>query len=1096
MRILYVHNGTADPGTDLTQLQHHLQISRWDALSGVREAVERLDRSAADYDLVLVDLDLTATGSLALLARIRERNWPLAVVVLAGAGDEDMVISALRSGADDYVVKSENYVERLPGILTDTLRRRQEEHTRRERPLRVLYAEDSEMDADLTVQHMIRHAPYIQLDIVGTSEAVFERLASEAQIAYDLLLIDYRLPGTNALRMLRELRRMHKIEIPVVLVTGQGDEEVARQAVRLGVVDYVVKSSGYLFKLPLVLENAFHRTQLAQESARLRQSEARYRDLVELAPNVIVTMDANGIVTLCNSAFFQASGLASQQVIGRHFTDFLPPADGDRYREMFSQALVSGGHGSLEFRWIHADGAMHWGEAHVRAIEDQRQVKGFQIVITDVTHRKRTEQLLQVLGQAALALERALTLDQIFVSVAAEFAKLELSCAVFFLDDQGFLVPQHLSYSPATIRRLEKLSGAKVSRFKVAVNAVGEFQSAIHSRQAVFVQDTEHVVRQMLPLHLRGLARLIVRILNVPRFIVAPLVVEGRVAGLVSVQAEHLVQDDLAAIMLFAHQMAATLHRAQLYERAQQEIAERKRIEEALREREERFRALVQDSSDVIVVIDAQGLMHYVSPAVERALGATPAELLGRDAFSFVHPEDIGSVREVFVEVLQHPGQPYVHEFRLRHVDGSWVSVETVTNNLLGNPSVQGIVINGRDIGERRRLEMQFRQAQKMEAVGRLAGGIAHDFNNLLTAMQGYTELLLGNLSGSGPVDERTRQAMRSDLNEVKQAADRAAALTHQLLAFSRKQMLQPRMVDLNALVCGIQNMLQRLIGEDIVLRTELAPALGRVLADPGQIEQVILNLVVNARDAMPQGGQVILETANVSLNEAFVRTHPGSQTGKYVMLAVTDTGVGMNEEVRSHLFEPFFTTKGSGKGTGLGLATVYGIVKQSGGYIWPQSEQGKGSRFEFYLPRVAAEIGVEVQEKQTPSLPRGGETILLVEDEDIVRQLAQRILSRQGYRVLEARHPDEALQLTMRCQDRIDLLITDVVMPGMGGRELAERLSAWRPEIKVLFVSGYTDDAIVQHDISQEQVNFVQKPFTPQGLIRRVREILDNQVA
>ena len=388
-----------------------------------------------------------------------------------------------------------------------------------------------------------------------------------------------------------------------------------------------------------------------------------------------------------------------------------------------------------------------------------------------------------------------------------------------------------------------------------------------------------------------------------------------------------------------------------------------------------------------------------------------------------------------------------------------------------------------RDVTEQRHLEEQFRQSQKMEAVGQLAGGIAHDFNNLLTAILGNTQLLLRDLP---PGD-----AKRGDVEEIRKASERAASLTRQLLAYSRRQMLQPKVLDLNVVVAEMDKMLRRLIGEHIALVAALQSDLGHVRADPNQIEQVIVNLAVNARDAMPDGGKLTIETANVDLDETFAQAHLGSVPGAYAMLAVTDTGHGMDVNVRAHLFEPFFTTKEVGKGTGLGLATVYGIVKQSGGYISVYSERGRGSTFKIYLPRIATPSA-------TPAAPprvgaaRGSETVLVVEDELAVLTLSRRALEAQGYVVLAASDAAAALRVVERHGGTIHLLLTDVVMPGMSGRDLADRLTAQRPGIRVLYMSGYPGDAVVQHGTLPSGSAFLQKPFSPDGLARKVRDVLD----
>ena len=383
-----------------------------------------------------------------------------------------------------------------------------------------------------------------------------------------------------------------------------------------------------------------------------------------------------------------------------------------------------------------------------------------------------------------------------------------------------------------------------------------------------------------------------------------------------------------------------------------------------------------------------------------------------------------------------------------------------------------------------RRSEEQLRQSQKVEAIGRLAGGIAHDFNNLLTIINGYTELLLGRI----PAEDR----MSRDINEIRKAGQRAASLTRQLLAFSRKQILEPKVLDLNTIVVDLEKMLRRLIGEDIELIISPAADLRRTKADPGQIEQVIMNLVVNARDAMPQGGKLTLETANVDLDDAYAARHVGVRAGAYILLAVSDTGCGMDREAMAHIFEPFFTTKGPGKGTGLGLATVYGIVKQSGGTIEVLSQPGQGSTFQIYLPRVEETEATSPTDAPAPRHIGGSETILLVEDAEDVRDLARDILGLMGYNLMTASNPVEAIQVSQDHSGVIHLLLTDVVMPGMSGRQLADRLVADRPGLKVLFMSGYTDNAIVHHGVLDPGTAFVQKPFTPDSLSRKVREVLD----
>ncbi len=436
--------------------------------------------------------------------------------------------------------------------------------------------------------------------------------------------------------------------------------------------------------------------------------------------------------------------------------------------------------------------------------------------------------------------------------------------------------------------------------------------------------------------------------------------------------------------------------------------------------------------------------------------------------------------------MLAFAGYPLIVEDRLVGVMAMFAGAKLADDTLDALASVADIISQGI---ERKRAEValrtsedQLRQSQKLEAVGQLAGGVAHDFNNMLTVINGYSDLLLRKMSQG---DE-----MRLKVEEIKKAGERAAGLTRQLLAFSRKQVLQPKVLKLNAVVADIEKMLRRLIGEDIDLLTILEPSLGQIKADPGQIEQVILNLAVNARDAMPQGGKLTIETTNVRLDSEYAGRHTAVRPGRYVMLAISDTGSGMDAETQAHIFEPFFTTKEKGKGTGLGCSTVYGIIKQSEGNIWVYSEVGKGTTFKVYLPRVDSEEQLEGAHEAHP-LPQGREMVLLTEDEEPVRRLARVILETNGYQVLDASSGDEALSIFKAHPGEVDLIITDVVMPKMSGPELAQSLEALSPGIKILYLSGYTDDAIVRHGLLDQKMAFLQKPFTPDALLRKVREVL-----
>jgi PAS domain S-box-containing protein len=517
-----------------------------------------------------------------------------------------------------------------------------------------------------------------------------------------------------------------------------------------------------------------------------------------------------------------------------------------------------------------------------------------------------------------------------------------------------------------------------------------------------------------------------------------------------------------------------------------QEIEDRKRAEESLRQSEALFRSAFEDTNVAMVLTDASHRFVRVNGAFSRLFGYSPAELLSLSMADVTHPDDLAESLARRKPLEKGVQSSFQMEKRYLHSDGHvfWglASVSAVRD-------VRGRVVQYvgqvQDITERRKLQEQSLQSQKMEAVGRLAGGVAHDFNNLLTIITGYGELLLGRLPTGDPAREM--------IGEVTQAGVRATALTRQLLAFSRQSVLAPQVLDLNTVVSDLEKMLRRIIGEDILLATSLQSNLGHIRADSGQIEQVLLNLAVNARDAMPTGGKLTIETRNVRLGEDHARTHADIRPGRYVLLAVSDTGQGMTEGVKARIFEPFFTTKEKGQGTGLGLATVYGIVKQSEGSIDVYSEVGLGTSFKVYLPRVKEAVTTGSSHQGLRPAPRGHEAVLLVEDEDAVRALARIVLTNSGYTVMEASNGREALRLAQEHTERIDLLVSDVVMPELGGRELAERLVLQHPEMKVLFLSGYTDDAVVRHGILQEKVNFLQKPFSTAVLALKVREVLDS---
>jgi two-component system cell cycle sensor histidine kinase/response regulator CckA len=754
----------------------------------------------------------------------------------------------------------------------------------------------------------------------------------------------------------------------------------------------------------------------------LASSEARFRSLVQETSDLIVVADRDGCVKYVSPSVRQF-GYSEEDLIGRSPFELVHPDDRDRvYARFLATSTTDFRHETVEYRVRDASG--RW--RHVEALgHDQLAdpaVRGIVINVRDVSDRKEAETAMRESEERFRALVQ------------------NTSDVITMMDAAGIL----LYASPA----LEAMFGAK-PKWVVGTPAFDYIHPDDRGRiEKAFAEGVEHpgrgeTVRYRMQ-HVDGSWRYVESIGN-------------NLLGDPAVRAVVLTTGD---------------------------ITERNETEEALRRSEERFRALVQHTSDMITVLDANGLVTYTSPSADRILGWEDGEYLGRSTFGLLHPDDRERVRQVFAQAISRPGStPPVHS-RLRHKNGQYRLLESIGTNLLDDAAVRGFVINSRDTTERKQLEDELLQSQKMEAVGRLAGGIAHDFNNLLTAIAGYTALLLDEV----PEDD----SHRADLIEIEQAATRGAALVDQLLSFSRRKMLTPSTLDLNEVVESTRGLLSHIIGADVELVTRLAPNVDGVRADRTQVEQVLLNLAVNARDAMPSGGRLEIETANVLLHARDVRAALGAKTGPHVMLTVRDTGIGMDRDTQAQVFEPFFTTKEVGQGTGLGLSTAYGIVTQARGHIGVESRPGAGTTFRVHLPTDAHAADVEAPAEADAAPRTGRETILVVEDEAAVRSLARDVLSRLGYEVLVASDGRQALDVAKRHRRRIDLLVSDVVLPRLRGVEVADRLRARRPGLRVLYISGYTQTAIVHDGLLDPGVNFLAKPFRPADLANRVGEVLD----
>jgi PAS domain S-box-containing protein len=719
----------------------------------------------------------------------------------------------------------------------------------------------------------------------------------------------------------------------------------------------------------------------------------------------------------------------------------------------------------LEKRYLHKEGHVVWVNLTTSLVRDAAgEPQYFIAIIQDITARRQAQAeiqqrnrelalLNQVIAASTLSGEPEIFLEVVCRELVQAFDLSRVNVMLFERENTEAVIVA------------EATAGAGQSalnwRFQVERNSLVTY---LFSHQGPLVVADIGQDPHLAPFH--ELARQH----SVGSLLILPLVVDRKIIGslnLCDTQPRHFSAEEINLAWSVADQVAGALARGRMIQ-MQQHLS-----------------TVMEQSEQSVIITDTKGDIIYVNPAFERNSGYSRAEALGQNPRLLKsNQHEAAFYAQLWATISA--GQVWRGRFINKKKDGTLYTEE---GSITPVRDEYGVIINyvglQRDVTRELELEEQYRQAQKMEAIGRLSGGVAHDFNNLLVVINGYSELLLGRyLDAASP--------LRKHVEEIARAGERAASLTQQLLAFSRKQVLQPKVLNLNEVVAQAEKMLRRLIGEDIDLVSRLRPDLGEVKADPGQIEQIILNLGVNARDAMPRGGKLIIETANVELDETYTSQHAEVKPGQYVMLAVSDTGIGMDAATKARIFEPFFTTKEQGRGTGLGLATVYGIVKQSGGHIWVYSEVGRGTTFKIYLPRVNEAAQPLEQSADLTGTAGGVETVLLVEDETIVRTLARQVLELNGYTVLEAEHGQAALRLAQQHQP-IHLLLTDLIMPGgLTGRDLAEQLGAIRPEMKVLYMSGYTDDAIVHYDVLTSEVHFLQKPFTPLTLSAKVRQVLD----
>ena len=786
-----------------------------------------------------------------------------------------------------------------------------------------------------------------------------------------------------------------------------------------------------------LLVNSRNITDRKRAEQSLQESETQTRLLLDSTAEAIYGIDIHGLCTFCNSACLRRLGYAEpQQLLGKNMHALMHhtrvggtpyPVEECRIFQAFRQG--EGSHVEDEVLW-RADGSSFPAEYWSHPIRKEGQIVGSVVTFLDITERKKLEEQFRQAQQR---------LSHVVSSSPAVLYTVAIS------DDQI----RGISWMSDNIRDM--------LGYEATETYGAEWWTAhVHPDDVHPIVDNVH--HDLLG---QGVAAYEYRFQHCDgsyRWIRSEI---------------RLVRDEGGKAIEAVGSWS--------------DITERKEAEEAYGKVQERLNGLFNSSSDGMVYTTLDGLILDANNAFCQLTGYCRDELVNMRRYQDITPPQFREAEAVRIESILRTGKPEEYEKEYQRKDGKPVPISLTAfavKNREGHPvGLAGIV---KDITERKQLEEQYRQAQKMEAVGRLAGGVAHDFNNLLTVIMGYSEIYLGKLRPEDP--------LRIPLTEIHKAGERATGLTRQLLAFSRKQVLMPVVLDLNTIIADLEKMLHRLIGEDVTLTVLAGPDLWQVKADPGQMEQVVMNIIVNARDAMPQGGKLLLETKNVELDAGYAQTHTEAKPGEYILVAISDTGCGMDAAVKARIFEPFFTTKGPTKGTGLGLATVFGIVKQSAGHIEVYSEVGQGTTFKIYLPRDRSGEPIALSPRTKEPVRGGTETILLVEDEEGVRTLAREVLQEHGYTVLDARHGGDALVICETRSQPIDLMITDVVMPHFSGRQLAERLATRQPTMKVMFMSGYTDDAIVHHGVLESGMPFLQKPFAPEALIRKVREVLDNK--
>ena len=1018
MKILYVEDNPQDADLARRKLAHSAPHIQLDTVSTLDEGRRRL-REVIDYDLVLLDLRLPDGSGLDLLGEIQDQALSVGVVILTGSGDEETAVTAIKAGAHDYLIKQTDYLERLPGVLETAVAQFRDQVSRHTRALRVIYVEHNSADIDLTRRHLARHAPHIRLEVIHSMEETLERLptAPNKPLSCDVLLLDYQLPGLNALEALKIIRDERHLDLPVVLVTGQGNEAIATTALRLGASDYLVKHTRYLFELPAALENAFHRTQMTRKQAALAESEARFRRLAENARDIIfrVRILPDVQIEYISPVVVTLIGYTAEEFYTNPGIPIQITNEEDR-AQLTKLTLEPVDHESLfTLRLTHRDGRPVWMEINPVYVKDENgRIIALEGVARDITAAKKAEDALRLQSAALNAAANAiLIIDRELKIQWANSAFTTLT---------GYAVEEAIGCDPSEIIKSGMHDEAFHGSLRDTILAGGVWRGEIINRRKDGSLYTEYMT-------------------------ITPL------------------RDDQGEISHF-------IEIKQDISARKSTEADRARLLTQVREQAQRVHQIVETVPEGVLLLDKDGRIVLANPVAERDLVKL--------ALIDEHEVIISLGDHPLAELLIAPPIGQWHEIE---VDGRFFEVIARPVGDQPHPEYWVMVIN--DITEAR-VRQRYQQAQeRLATVGQLAAGIAHDFNNVMAVIVLYAQIL----QKAKDISPKSRQ----HLAMIDDQAKHAAKLIQQILDFSRRSTMELLPLNLLPMVKELVKLLERTLHENITLTLTFEQNDLIVRTDPTRLQQILMNLAFNARDAMPDGGQLSFDLSHLSIKSEDELPLPDMTVGEWVQLKVSDTGVGVADDHLAHLFEPFFTTKERGKGTGLGLAQVYGIVKQHGGSIDVKSRIGEGTVFTIFLPCLTSSPIESPSSLANVTTLSGTETVLLVEDNEAMRLSVTDTLTGLGYKVLAATTGKEALAILAR-ETAVSLLLTDYVMPAMSGLDLCRSVHKTYPHVIALLMTGYPlgiETAVLQED---GIAGLIEKPFSVEVLAEKVRQILDKQ--